>query len=70
MPNRGMVKEEKGVLLHSSGHAVGRGRESTQPIFSHLWRADMNYRFKQTKNWGQGTKVCIVKQSQSQVCSG
>jgi hypothetical protein len=27
---RGMVKAEKGGLFHSSGHAMGRGRVSTQ----------------------------------------
>jgi hypothetical protein len=30
----------------SSGHAVGRGRVSTQLMFSHRWGTDMNYRFK------------------------
>jgi hypothetical protein len=30
-----MVKVEKGGLLHSLGHAMGRGRVSTEPIFSH-----------------------------------
>jgi hypothetical protein len=29
-----MVKAEKGGLLHDSGHAIGRGRVSTQPIQS------------------------------------
>jgi hypothetical protein len=64
-----MVKTEKGDLLHSSGNAVGRGRVSTGLIFSHLQGTDMNYRLKWTKNWGQGLKVCMAKQSQSQVFS-
>jgi hypothetical protein len=51
-----MVKAEKGGLLHSSGHAVGRGRVSTQLIFSHFWGTDMSYRFKEKKRKGQGTK--------------
>jgi hypothetical protein len=59
-----MVKAEKGDLLNGSGHAVGRGRVSTQLIFSHLGGADKQ------KNWGQETKVCIVKQSQSQALFG
>jgi hypothetical protein len=54
-----MVKAEKGGLLNGSGHAMGRGRVSTQLIFSHLWDSDMSYRFKQTKELGQGTEVCI-----------
>jgi hypothetical protein len=33
---------EKGDLLHSSGHAVGRGKVNPQPIFSHLQGADMS----------------------------
>jgi hypothetical protein len=41
-----MVKAEKGGLLHSSGHAMGRGRVNTQLTFSHLQGADMSYRFK------------------------
>jgi hypothetical protein len=57
-----MVKIEKGGLLHSLGHAVGRGRISTQPIFSHLQGTDMSYRVKWTKELGTGhTKVYIVK---------
>jgi hypothetical protein len=43
---QGIVKAEKGGLLHSSGHAMGRGRISTQVIFSHLLDTDMSYRFK------------------------
>jgi hypothetical protein len=35
-----MAKIEKGDLLHGSGHALGRGRVSTQPIFSHLKGTD------------------------------
>jgi hypothetical protein len=42
-PNK---KAEKGGLLHGSGHAVGRGRVSTQLIFSHLWGTHMSCRFK------------------------
>jgi hypothetical protein len=49
---------------------MGRGRVSTQLIFRHLgvqtWGTDLS----RQKNWGQGTKLCIVKQSHSQVCSG
>jgi hypothetical protein len=33
---RSMVKAEKRNLSHGSGHALGRGRVSTQLIFSHL----------------------------------
>jgi hypothetical protein len=58
-----MVKAEKGGLLHASGHATGRGRVSTQLIFSHLQGADTSYRLNRQKNWGQGTKVCIVNSS-------
>jgi hypothetical protein len=32
--------------LHISGHAVARGKVSTQPIFSHLQDTDMSHRFK------------------------
>jgi hypothetical protein len=50
---RGLVKAEKGDLLHSSGHAVERGTAgfhiSTQFIFSQLWGTDMSYRCKKTK---------------------
>jgi hypothetical protein len=35
-----MEKAEKG------GHAMGRGRVSTQLIFSHLQGTDRNYSFK------------------------
>jgi hypothetical protein len=53
-----MVKAEKG---HRWGHAVGRGRINTQPIFSHLQGADMSCRFKQTKELGAvDKKVCIT----------
>jgi hypothetical protein len=44
------------------GTCHGRGRVSTQSVFSHLWGTHMSYRFK---NWGQGIRVCIAKQSQS-----
>jgi hypothetical protein len=40
---------------------MGRGKVSTQPIFSHLQGIDMSYRFKETG--GQGTKVCINSSS-------
>jgi hypothetical protein len=46
MPNRDMVKAEKRDLFQSQGQAVGGGRVSTQPIFSHLWGTDMSLRFK------------------------
>jgi hypothetical protein len=47
---------EKGNLLQDSGHAVERGRVSTQPIFSHLWSTDMSYRFKYIRELGAGDK--------------
>jgi hypothetical protein len=37
---------ERFILLHSSGHVMGRGRVSTQSIFSHLLGTEMSYRFK------------------------
>jgi hypothetical protein len=37
---------------------VGRGRRSTQLILSHFPRYRMSSRLKQTKELGQGTKVC------------
>jgi hypothetical protein len=40
------LKPEKGDLLHGSGHAWGKGRVSTQLIFSHLLGTDMSYGFK------------------------
>jgi hypothetical protein len=52
-----MVKAETGGLLHGWGHAIGRGRVSTQFIFSHLWSIDMSHRFRQTKELGAGDKV-------------
>jgi hypothetical protein len=42
------------------GTCLGKRQGYTQLILSHLWGTDMSYRFKQTKNWGQGTKVCTV----------
>jgi hypothetical protein len=47
---RGMVIAERGDFLQDSGHTVGRGRVSTQPIFIHLQDTDMSYRFKSTKD--------------------
>jgi hypothetical protein len=35
-----MVNAEKD-LLHGSGHAMGRGKVSIHPIFSHFQGADM-----------------------------
>jgi hypothetical protein len=35
-------KTEKG-LLHSPTNALGRGTESTQPTFNHLWGMDISY---------------------------
>jgi hypothetical protein len=49
-----MVKTEKGGLLYSSGHAMGRGRVSTQLTFSLLQGTDLSYRFKYTKELGAG----------------
>jgi hypothetical protein len=37
------MKAEKEGLLHSSGHAMGRGRVSIQLILSHLQGTDMSY---------------------------
>jgi hypothetical protein len=37
-------------------YAMGRGRGSTQPIFSHLQGIDMSYRLKQTKNFDRRQK--------------
>jgi hypothetical protein len=39
---RGMVKVDKGALLHSWGHAVGRGRVYLQPSLE----SRLSYRFK------------------------
>jgi hypothetical protein len=68
-----MVKEEKGGLLHGLGHALGRGRVSTQLIFSHLrvqtWVIGLSRQKNEEGGPWQETKVWIVKQSQSQVCS-
>jgi hypothetical protein len=41
-----MVKAEKGDSLHGAGHAMGRGRVSTQFILNNLQGTDMSYRFK------------------------
>jgi hypothetical protein len=38
-----MVKAEKGDLLHGLERAMGRGRVSTQSIFSHLWGTEMSF---------------------------
>jgi hypothetical protein len=35
---------------------MGKGRVSTQLIFSHLWGTDMNYSFKWTKELKAGDK--------------
>jgi hypothetical protein len=61
-----------------SGHAVGKGRASTQHIYSHLCETDIGYNFfsggrggvgaiglSRQKNWEQRTKVYVVKQFQS-----
>jgi hypothetical protein len=37
---------QKGDLLYLSADALGRGKVSTQLIFSHLLGTDMSYRFK------------------------
>jgi hypothetical protein len=44
--SRGIVKAEKGGLSQGLGHAVRRGRLSTELILSYLWGTDMSYRFK------------------------
>jgi hypothetical protein len=48
MPNKVtvMVKDKERRFITGLGHAMGRGRVSTQPIFSHLWGTDLNFRFK------------------------
>jgi hypothetical protein len=51
-----MMKAEKGDLLHGCGHVMGRGRVSTQLIFSHLQGIDMSYKFKYTKELEIGDK--------------
>jgi hypothetical protein len=61
-----MRRAEKGDLLHSTGHTMGRGKISTQSIFTHLQGINMSFRFKQTKNWRQGERG-MHKQSQSQM---
>jgi hypothetical protein len=51
---------KKGNLLHGPGHAMVRGKVSTQPIFSHFqcteWAIGLSR--KRTEGWGR--KVCIV----------
>jgi hypothetical protein len=59
-----MVKAEKEVY-YMAWIMLWEERVSIQFIFSHLRSTAMDYRSKQTKELGQGTKVCIVKQSQS-----
>jgi hypothetical protein len=61
-----MVYAEKGGLLHSSGHAMGRG-SSSLAIFG---GTDMNYRFKKTKELGEGDKGMHSSTVQSLVWSG
>jgi hypothetical protein len=47
MPNkRDIVKGEKEDLLHSLGHAMGRGKVRTQPIVSRLQYTHKNFCFK------------------------
>jgi hypothetical protein len=41
-----MGKAEKVGLVHGSGQVMGKGRVSTQLIFSQLQGTDMSYRFK------------------------
>jgi hypothetical protein len=44
MPIFFFLKAKK--IYYLTQAAVERGRVSTQPIFSHLWGTDMNYRVK------------------------
>jgi hypothetical protein len=67
---RGLVKAEKGGLLHNGGHAMGRCRESISSSSANFGVQTWAIGLSRQKNWGQGTQLCIVKQSQSQVCSG
>jgi hypothetical protein len=55
--SRGMVKAEKGGLLHDSGYVMGRGTVSTQLIFSLRQGTDMSYRLntQRTGDGGQGS---------------
>jgi hypothetical protein len=54
---RGEGRERK-FITQLGTHAVrrGRGRVSSQLVFSHLWGTDMSYRFKLTKELGAGSK--------------
>jgi hypothetical protein len=59
-----MVKAEKGVLLHGLEYALGRGRASIQPIFSHLWCTVMSLALN-NKELGPGDKRCAQLNSPS-----
>jgi hypothetical protein len=52
------------------GTCHGRGRVSTQPSSAIFRVQTWAIGLSRQKNWGQGTKLYIVKQSQSQVWSG
>jgi hypothetical protein len=45
------------------GTFVGRGRRSTQPVFSHLWGTLWATGLSRQRTGDRGTKVCTVKQS-------
>jgi hypothetical protein len=56
-----MVKAEKGVLLHSLGRAMGRGRVALSSSSAIFGVQILATGLSRQKNWRQGTKVCIVK---------
>jgi hypothetical protein len=39
-------RADKGNLLHSLGHAVGRGKVSTETVFRQLWESEVSFSFK------------------------
>jgi hypothetical protein len=53
--------KDRESLLQGSGRTTERGRINTQLFISHFGGIDSSYRFKLTKNWGQGTK-CVHRQ--------
>jgi hypothetical protein len=57
-----MEKAERGDVFHESGHGMGTGRGSTQLIFRCPWLQTWVIGLSRQKDWGHGTKVCIVKQ--------
>jgi hypothetical protein len=51
-----MVKAEEGDLLHCLGHAMEKGRVSTQPIFSIFGVQTWVIGVSRQKNWEVGDK--------------